>query len=150
MQPYTFWPHHHFHDISFLSIVALIVIFFLAIAALSRLGRGQRDRPSQVVRNDPLPGSSPVGLCQRCRSPLPVDAAYCGRCGMAVTRTAPIPMPRRRTAPLRQPQGSPSRWLAYAIIVLLGLLGLGAFWFMSDSEPLPAPPVQRHAPGDAW
>lgn len=140
MQHYTFESHH---GMSLLFIVALIATFILVIWVISLFGGAKHRQPDSAIRNQGA-RSNPVGLCQRCRSPLPVDAAYCARCGMAVTRTAPIPMLRQRTGP-----GS-SRWLAYAIIILLGLVGLGAFWFMSDSEPMPAGPVPRHVPGDAW
>jgi hypothetical protein len=136
--------HPHSYGISILLLIALIAILFLFIGAFSQSRRNAGQRAGQKAPPNGGPRSGPVGVCQRCRNALSVEAEYCARCGLPVTRPTPLPMPPQRTQP------SHSRWLIYAAIALLGLVGFGAFWFMSESEPMPAPPTQQHAPSDAW
>jgi len=140
----TFQFHHHAHSIGVLLLIALVAIFFLVIGAFSQSRRNARQRAMPKGPPNLAPRTTPVGVCQRCRSALSVEAAYCGRCGMAVTRPTPIPLPSQR------PPAGNSRWLVYAIIALLGVIGFSAFWFMSEAEPTPAPPTYQHAPNDAW
>jgi hypothetical protein len=146
--------HHHIHPIAILLLIALAAIFLLVIGAFSQARRNANQRAIQKGPFD-KPGtgppniaqrSSPVGVCQRCRSALAVDAGYCARCGQPVTHPTPLPMPRQRTQP-----GS-SRWFIYAIIALLGVIGFSTFWFYASlgPDPVPAPPVRQHAPSDAW
>lgn len=141
-ESFEFCPHGDLIGVLFL--VALVAIFFLVVGAFSQSRRNPGRRAIQAVPSNVPPRSSPVGVCQRCRSALSFEAAYCGRCGLPVTHPTPIPLPQQRSRP------GNSRWLIYAIIALLGLVGFGAFWFMSDSEPAPAPPVPQQPHRDTW
>jgi len=136
--------HPHGHAIILLCLVALTAIFFLVRGVLSQSRRNVNPRANPANPTHTLPRSNLPGLCQRCRSPLSVEAAYCGRCGLPVSRPAPIPLPQQRGSP------GVSRGLIYAVIILLGLVGYFAFEMVSDSAPSPPPPTPQHAPGDAW
>ena len=136
--------HPHGPAIVFLCLVALIAIFFLVRGTLTQSRRNLNQRPNPANPTEAPPKSNSPGVCQRCRSPLSVEAAYCGRCGLPVSRPVPISMPRQRAGP------GASRGLILAIIVLLGMVGLGAFMFLSHSETQSAPPVQQRAPTDSW
>jgi hypothetical protein len=127
-----------------LCLVALGAIFLLVRSAFAQARGGARRQGAGSGPAQSMPRQSPAGVCQRCRGPLSVEAAYCGRCGMPVTRPTPIPLPRYRPRP-----GS-SRWIAYVIIAVLGLIALGAYFPFFGFEPAPAPPVSQHAPSDAW
>ncbi len=140
---FTFEVYPHGHLMVILLLIALVAIFFLVIGTFSQSHRNAGQRAIQSGSPNAPGRSSLVGVCQQCRSAISLEAAYCGRCGLPVAHPRPIPMPLQRSRPS-------SRWLVYGIIALLGLIGFGAFWFMSDSEPMPATPVPQRAPGDAW
>jgi hypothetical protein len=129
----------------------VIVLLCLVSIAVFLLVRGifvhaDRDATARLeaARTDSAGRATPAGVCQRCRSRLPFEAAFCARCGFPVMRQAPIPMPSQRTGRQR------ARGLVFVLIILLALIGFGAFVFTSHSQPRLAPPVQVNAPTDAW
>jgi ribosomal protein L40E len=128
----------------------LFCLLALIAAFLWVIGGGTRSRPQPHQRNSgPMqpPRIVPVGICERCRSRLLPEAAYCARCGMPVSRPVPIPLPQPR------PASSGFRWLVYLLIIILGLFVVSVFWRASESQPsapISPPPVYPHQSSDPW